>query len=57
MPINLNIIYSAYDAEEISVDVTAQTNIFEKWFHQLIASAAKDTIPEETLWVVVFRTI
>lgn len=57
LPINLNIICSAYDTEYSLAHMTAQTNIYEKWFRQLTVSAAKDAISEETLWAVVFRTI
>jgi len=55
LPVNLNIICSAYGSDDKATRVTGQANIYEKWFHRLIVSAAKDAISEETLWAVVLK--
>lgn len=58
LPINLNIICNAYGADgDGQAHGRSYAGIYEKWFCQLAAAAAKDAISEETLWAVVFRTI
>lgn len=58
LPINLNIICTAYEDDSNGPAHGAlHTSIYEKWFSQLVTSAAKDAISEDTLWGVVLWTI
>lgn len=57
LPINLNIICNAYEADNVSNRTAIRANIYDKWFRRLTTSAMKDAIGEETLWAVVLQTI